>query len=97
MEPQDTEDDQRSPNSLCYQTKWHFPSSPLPWQSSEWFIDGGQATASRQPRSFKALQDLQQKLLVLPSGGLFPAQALSVSGQRVEHKGAICRVKHISI
>lgn len=93
MEPQDMKDDQRSPNSLCDQTNLHFPSSSLPWQSGEWFVDGGQATASRRPRSFKALQAHQQKLLVLPSGGLFPAQALSVSGQWVEHEGAICRAK----
>lgn len=96
-EPQDTEDDERSPNNLCDQTKRQFPSSPLPWQSGEWLIDGGQATASRHPRSFRALQDHQQKVLVLPSGELFPAQALSVSGQWVECEGAICTAKHISM
>lgn len=83
----------KEPQQPLWSDQFTICSSSLPWQSGERFIDGGQATASRHPSSCKALQAHQQKLLVLPSGGLFPVQALSVSGQWVEHEGAICRAK----
>lgn len=62
------------------------------WMAHRWWTRHSKQT----PRSFKALQAHEQKLLVLPSGGLLLAQALSGSGQWVEYEGAICRAKHIS-